>query len=212
VLWCCVAVLVHGALREVIPEFCRAYPNIQISVHTSAVGGIAADVAAGRVDLGIGAIDPQDARGELILTTLSREAMQIAVRPGHPLLGQGEISFQDILNWPLAMPDMPRDTLLRLENLAAQAGRSLRRSLTTDHYDLIFQTVQSSDLLTGAPRHLLAPHLERGSLIALPPPGPMPPWTAVAAYREVSALSPAFKTLLGMIRHWFVRKDKTLNG
>ncbi|MCV6598562.1 MAG: LysR family transcriptional regulator, partial [Mangrovicoccus sp.] len=44
-------VLIHGALRQVIPRFCRDYPNIQISVQTSAARQIAADVAAGRVDL-----------------------------------------------------------------------------------------------------------------------------------------------------------------
>lgn len=196
-------VLIHGALRQVIPRFCRDYPNIQISVQTSAARQIAADVAAGRVDLGIGAIEPDAAGPELILRQLHREPMQIGVRPGHPLAGRAGLTLTDILAYPLALPEVPRDIQLRLDALAGQEGVRPRRSLTTDHYDLIFQTVQSSDLLTGAPRHLLAPHLAQDSLVALPLPGPLPHWQAVTAYREVSALSPAFTALLDMLQDWF---------
>lgn len=204
-------VAVHGVLRQVLPEFCRTHPNIELTVLTSSADQIAQDVAAGRLDLGIGALDPALCGKDVITRRLFEEPMYVVSRPAHPLQSAGRVTMSDLLRYPISLPEVPRELRAKTEALIARAGAPLRPALTTDQYDLILGAVMQSDMLTSAPYSVLRPYLEAGQLQLVHHDGPHPTWRAMAAYRPVSALSPAFMALLKKIEDWFAQ-HATLEG
>lgn len=196
-------VVVHGALRKVVPQFCRAHPNINLTVLTSSADRIAQDVAAGRLDLGIGALDPAACGDEVITRTLFEEPIRVASRPDHPLQGRGRVSLEAVRAYPASLPEIPSELQSQADALSRSSGAQFQAALTTDQYDLILEAVQTSDMLTTAPLSLLAPYLRDGRLRLLDHDGPAPIWRAVAAYRAVSSMSPAFTAMLDMLEDWY---------
>jgi DNA-binding transcriptional LysR family regulator len=196
-------VAIHGVLRQVLPAFCRRYPNIELTVLTSSADQIAQDVAAGRLDLGIGALDPALCGAEVITRRLYEETLYVVSRPAHPLQSADHVTLADVLSYPVSLPEVPQELRAQTEAQIPPSGPPLRAALTTDQYDLILGAVMQSDMLTSAPYSVLRPYLEAGQLQLLHHDGPHPTWCAMAAYRAVSALSPAFMALLANIEDWF---------
>ncbi len=207
-------VVVHGVLRHVVPAFCRAHPDIQLIIQTSSAEQIIKDVAAGRLDLGIGALNSDERAPEVVLRQLCEEQMELASRPLHPLQAIEGPSLLDIMAYPISLPEIPRDLQNQLAILEQETGNPFRATLTTDQYGMIMDVVQNGDMLTCAPRHLLEPYVTGGLLSILELEDLRPIWRAAAAYRPVSALSPAFTALLDMVEDWFVqqRRKSTENG
>ncbi|WP_174801630.1 LysR family transcriptional regulator [Martelella limonii] len=192
-------VLIHGAMRRVVPAFCRRFPNVHLSLNTGTAQKILADVAAGRIDLGIASTDQPADDGTLRMHTVLEEPVIFAARAGHPLADQQAIDRATLFRYPLALPEVPVEMLPWLSS----AGGSPHIALQTDHYELLFRAVRESDAVTGAPRHLLAPYLEAGDLAVLDYRGPLLNWHAKAIYRQTSALSPAFQELLRLVEAYF---------
>ncbi|WP_170787000.1 LysR substrate-binding domain-containing protein [Ruegeria lacuscaerulensis] len=80
--------------------------------------------------------------------------------------------------------------------LEQETGSPFCATLPTDQYGMIMAVVQSVDMLTCAPRHLLKPYVTDGRLSILETDDHRPTWRVAAAYRAVSAL-------LDMIEDWF---------
>ncbi|WP_422049048.1 LysR family transcriptional regulator [Shimia sp.] len=200
-------VVIHGVLRQVVPAFCRAYPDFQLTLQTSSADQITKDVAAGRLDLGIGALNAEACGPDVMLQPLFEEPMQIASRPAHPLQGAQALSLKDIAAYPLSLPEIPSDLQAQIAAMGGASAEPLRTTLTTDQYDMIMDVVQNGNMLTCAPRHLLRPYVEGGRLRVLSQSALQPVWRASAAYRPVSALSPAFSALLEMIQGWFAQQS-----
>lgn len=198
-------VVIHGVLRQVVAEFCRAFPDFELTILTRSADQIAEDVAAGRLDLGIGALNPETCGPEVILRSLAEDRMEIASRPDHPLQSYDQPSLAETLGYPASLPEIPSDILIRSNRQNTQNNVPFRTTLTTDQYDVIMNVVQNSNMLTCAPMHLLKPYLDNGRLSIIHHDEPRPIWQATAAYRPVSALSPAFTAFMDMIQNWYTK-------
>lgn len=190
-------VLIHGVMRRVIPAFCRKFPNVHLSLRTDPAQKILADVAAGRIDLGIATTAYLPDGDEVMTREILNEPITFAVRAGHPLAGRRALTRQDLFGFPLALPEVP----VEMQQWMVPDGPDGKPHLClqTDHYELLLRTVRESDAITGAPGHLLAPYIAEQSLVALDYIGPSLNWSAKAIYRQTSALSPAFTALLELV-------------
>ncbi|MBO9395799.1 hypothetical protein J7400_03830 [Shimia sp. R9_2] len=113
---------------------------------------------------------------------------------------QGTTACVNISIWLWCEPDAGAG------HTAGASEEPLRTTLTIDQYDMIMDVVQNGNMLACAPRHLLRPYAEDGRLRVLSQSALQPVWRASAAYRPVSALSPAFSALLEMIQSWFAQQ------
>ena len=195
--------VIHGILRQVVPAFCRTYPDIQLTIQTSSPDQIVEDVAAGRLDLGLGALDPAQCGPDVILRLLCEDRMEFVASAQHPLSQRSGLSLDEILTCPISLPEIPRELQRQMSAMEHTYGRKLRPALTTDQYDMILDVVAGGNLVTCAPRRILGPDLRSGRLRVLSHDGTNPTWRVTAAYRPVSELHPVFALLLSMIEEQF---------
>ncbi|MGI5128550.1 LysR family transcriptional regulator [Pseudonocardia sp. CA-107938] len=87
-------------LVPVITAFLRAQPDIDVAVVMRTSRRIVADVASGRVEVGIAA-DSVDL-GRLDARPLFADRLVVAVPRGHPLDGSAEVAFADCVAHPFA--------------------------------------------------------------------------------------------------------------
>lgn len=200
--------VVHGVLREVVPAFCRRYPNFQLSVETSPPDRIARDVAEGRLDLGLGVLNPQTSGPDVRLRPLCEEEMVFVCGADHPTTASPHVTLRDILGHAISVPEIPSELHQQLAQQGAGVADRMNATLVTDRLDMILDVVMGGDLVTCVPKRLILPYLQDGRMRILRHDQPSPVWRVSAAYRAISEKSPVFAVLLRMIEDWFTAPDR----
>ena len=84
-------------LPRLLAAFAAAHPRVEVRLSTSSSGssGLAADIRAGRLDVGLVALPP-DLTGGLALTPLARHRFAVLLRDDHPLAGRARLRLPDL--------------------------------------------------------------------------------------------------------------------
>lgn len=88
-------------------------------------------------------------------------------RPGHPLLARGRLVIDDLRDYPLAGPRLPRDAQQRL---ARSLGREQPLDVQCDDVLMLKELVRGSDVLCLAVADVVAADVAAGRLATLPWP------------------------------------------
>ena len=122
-------------LPRQLATFAAAHPAVEVRLSTSASGstGLAADIRAGRLDIGLVALPPDLTTG-LDLTPLARFDFAVLLPPGHPLVGRAAIGLADLRGE--AFVDSPAGFGHRVLSDRAFAAAGVARSVRTEIADL----------------------------------------------------------------------------
>lgn len=122
-------------LPQQLAAFAAAHPAVEVRLSTSPSGstGLAADLRAGRLDVGLVALPP-DLTGGLALTPLARYAFAVLLPEGHPLAGRTALRLTDLADE--AFVDSPAGFGHRVFSDRAFASEGVARSVHTEIADL----------------------------------------------------------------------------
>lgn len=111
-------------LPPALGPFLAAHPQVDVEIEEQPSRRIVAAIADGLADLGIAAYASASARMETRL--FRRDRLVAVVAPDHPLAGQGQVQFTDILDYDFV--GLRADSAIQdiLAGYAAQAGRRVR--------------------------------------------------------------------------------------
>ncbi|HAW25244.1 MAG: LysR family transcriptional regulator [Gammaproteobacteria bacterium] len=89
----------------------------------------------------------------------------LVCRPGHPLLTQRHVRFEDLARYPLAGSHLPEPVE---QAVLGETGREML-SIQCDNFLLLMKMTEQSDAICLAPRDVVQEALDEGRLIKLDP-------------------------------------------
>lgn len=107
-------------LPEIVAAYAVARPAIRVKVVDCAVESVMSRVFSGEVDFGIG--PEREPNSDIAATTLFRGPFMVVFPPGHPLGELEEISWRDVLRYPLTTLQGQFTERLALDLRAANRG------------------------------------------------------------------------------------------
>ncbi|TDR56001.1 LysR family transcriptional regulator [Halomonas ventosae] len=115
--------LAAGFLPAVLADFKQQYPNLEISVHDLLASQIDELVSEGRADIGL-SVQPRNS--ETMQFEPLIEDHFVAVCPtGHPLLRQEEVSWHELLAYPIIDLYKMSSTRQAIERVLGDLGREM---------------------------------------------------------------------------------------
>src|SRR5215471_7224621 len=93
-------------LPEVFAEFKRQYPNVAVSVKRSEHQKILEAIIENSCDFGVVSMPIKDKRYTVV--PIHRDELVVVTPLNHPLAGRGEVSLDDIAEYPLLLPKLGR--------------------------------------------------------------------------------------------------------
>jgi DNA-binding transcriptional LysR family regulator len=153
-------------LPDLVERMAALYPGIKIKAGLAGSDAVAASVADGDADVGLGFSLPR--HSELERVAEGRFKLRAVMRPDHPLAKRERLTFSDCAQYPLIMPraDLSLHALLTplqqrhrgaIEVMAEVSSLILMRQLTLRTGAICFQT-----------RLALEEELKEGRLMAVP--------------------------------------------
>jgi LysR family transcriptional regulator of abg operon len=159
-----------AVMPKAVQAFHRRYPDAVVKISETLFHAIEQEVADGRVDFYIGALDPAARLSKLTVEKLFDNQRFVVARSGHPLLKATSLEALAKARW--VRPTLSgRRTEADFEDLFKQVGLpDPKIVIHTRSALLTVLTVTTSDLLTIVPRQwletpILAPWLEPVRLI-----------------------------------------------
>jgi DNA-binding transcriptional LysR family regulator len=171
--------LIPVRMSDVVAEYSRRFPGIEIELREGFSDDVGEDVRAGIADFGIGYLDGLPA--SFATESLRIETLCVVLRKDHPLTRKRQIDFKALREVPLvSLPT--RSRARRLIDAAATAGGFALRHVVT----------------VALPITLLS-LVRSGVGIAVVPVGP-PPWRALEDLDSRPLVSPTLSSEIGIIR------------
>lgn len=140
----------HYLVPQVVAQFIRDYPNIEIHIQELRADDIEARLRSGELQLGIGfmPLESADIEAELIFT----EDLVLIVANDHPLAAQQQVDWSAIDGVPLALLPTNYCTRRLVETSASHAGITLNTRVEMTAIDALLTTVEYTTLATILPK------------------------------------------------------------
>jgi DNA-binding transcriptional LysR family regulator len=153
-------------LPQAIAEFQRRYPGVSFHLGISAPAGVSRSVCEGDADLGFTFSGPVEKE---IKVELRQPAPVLAVmRPGHPLAEYGQVTLQQILSYPLALPEGD-NTVRKLFDLACSQQQLLvEPALTCGYSESVHNYLSTTDGVSLSAEISVHFRIVAGTLVAVP--------------------------------------------
>lgn len=129
------SIALSDLFSQAIQAFAQRFPDVQLTLVECASGSLGAQVADGRLDIGLSRLLPQDGQTEVQALSLGEERLVAAVSSDSPLANQAEVSLAQLSGYPLIL--FPADygsglnqsieQLYRGKDLPLRAGPSGRQ-------------------------------------------------------------------------------------
>lgn len=161
-------------LAPALVEYKRRHPRVEVSVTMDTSNVMVLQLERGDVDLVLGRLTEEHARGDYDLVPLLEEAQVVVVRQGHPLLKQSSVSLKDLTAaaWIMQPPGSPQRT--RLDAALREASITRKLNITeTSSTVLATALLQISDMVAVMPASLAGHYSRLGALRILPLNMPM---------------------------------------
>jgi DNA-binding transcriptional LysR family regulator len=190
-----------GLLAQAIARLQARCPQARVAVRVSHNPGLLTALKSGEVELAVGRMaEPGMMRG-VSFELLYAESLAIVARPGHPLARRAAVSPQDLLGYPLVIPEAGTAPRLQAEGIFAASGISLDVGYTETQSSSVARSLAAaSDAIWITPRHAVQLDLDKGWLAALP--APVPPAAEPVGLLTRSADGPGElgRQLMGFLR------------
>ena len=189
-----------GLVDQACSLFADRYPAVQLQVYQGNWAELAGRLLGGELELFIADTRELEHQKELQVTELPQRPGQPFCRADHPLLKDQPVSWQALLEYPLATTRLPHDIETQLAELAAPYG-GLKRRIRCDNVAMLVSIVRQSQAVSLAPDGAILRELESGELIPLPVAGldRIRTHYGLVQHRGRS-LSPAAREFAGLIR------------
>lgn len=194
---CIAGSLASAVVSPLFLEVAQRYPDIELEVSDGLSSEVRSHVEAGRADLALmpGAAEAQDLDA---LPVLEQEFVIVGSHAMPWPNSAGEIAFDTLAAWPLALPDRAHDLRKIVERTAASAGLSLNVRFELNSPPMLVALAKAGLAYAVLPTTACLDALEAGTVVARPIVSPSlrrtqalvwshdrPPTAATAAVREV---------------------------
>jgi DNA-binding transcriptional LysR family regulator len=97
------SIALSDLFSQAIQAFAQRFPDVQLTLVECASGSLGAQVADGRLDIGLSRLLPQDGQTEVQALSLGEERLVAAVSSDSPLANQAAVSLAQLSGYPLIL-------------------------------------------------------------------------------------------------------------
>ncbi|GIP39161.1 putative HTH-type transcriptional regulator YwbI [Paenibacillus sp. J31TS4] len=182
---------------DILGEFHRAYPGIDIQLAENGAKQVEKEVATGRVEVGV-ALLPVDQEA-FHYFPFRKEHLLLIVPKRHPLAGRASVRLDELKDEPFLL--FREDFALhdRIPAACLQAGFQPRVVYESSQWDFISE-MAAAGLGIGLLPETIARHLKTGPLAAIPVTDPQIPWHLAMIWRKEGYLSYAAREWIAFAR------------
>lgn len=123
-------------LLPVVKEFKKRFPQVHLSLRQGQGAQVAALVASGNADIGIGA-PPHEPRGDLVTLPCHKIYRCVITPPRHPLLRKKRVTLDDLAQYPLINLDTAIGNSSRIMRMFQAKGLTPNVVLSATDADVI---------------------------------------------------------------------------
>ena len=151
--------------RASIQEFHRRYPNLSVTVRTGITPEIMADLAGGRLDLGLieGEVD-EAADDAIAVQPLQVVEQLVVVGPRHPWWGRAEVNLAELDGQTFVMRQRNSQTRIWLDALLHAHAIRPRIGAEFDNVESIKRAVMNGTSIAILPGYAVRSEVEIGQL------------------------------------------------
>lgn len=122
------SIALSDLFSQAIQAFAQRFPDVQLTLVECASGSLGAQVADGRLDIGLSRLLPQNGQTDVRARSLGEERLVAALKSDSPLAGQAEVSLAQISAYPLVLfpADYGSGLNQSIEQLYRRSGLPLR--------------------------------------------------------------------------------------
>lgn len=174
-------------LPDALARFYQAGRTVRLTVRSGPAAALIAALEAGRLDLVVADLDPDEVPAGILVRPLPPEPLGLAVRPDHPVL-TGAAS-------PAGFPGASATPPARMPKTVRAAGEAIALSLICDDYEVLARACAVSDHILVAPRRILGRLCAGTGLEILDLDLALPPVRPAIAVRSGAPVIPAREAL-----------------
>lgn len=200
--------------EEILPatlgKFLKKYPNIGFDIKVDNATNLITLLKEGRIDIAVGAFSDIDQYPDFHIQLLGRNNIIFVARPRHPLFTSSHIGLQQILEYPLAVPDIPH-TIEAWFDSQPNISLSRDRYIFSENYRLLTAVAKSTNHIIAGPDILFSADIENGQLKVIPL-AEFPMWEAYIVSRPEAIHAPLVQSLSTMIKEVFLALQPDYTG
>lgn len=134
--------------------------------------------------------------GSLQSRPYGRDHLCLVVPQGHPLAGRRKMRFSQTLDYEHVSLPVNSAVLVRLQQMAAAEGRSLRHRVIVTNFEAALRVVRAGLAISVIPRELVQPLAKAYGVSIVELDEPWVQRQFIVCYRDEQALTPAARLLL----------------
>ena len=163
---CTIEGIVGDLLTRAIVTFREQYPGIEFSVTVKGTSQVPKSVANSEADIGI-AFHPQP--DDAFATAFRiRDPLFAVMAPGHPANGRKRLSFAELLQYPIAVPESVFGIRQLIDTTCKANGLHLRPMLQTNSIEAMRAFARENGGVTVLPRLSIDRDLKANTLVKIP--------------------------------------------
>lgn len=184
----CVPTIAATLLPEVLANFSRRYPDIQIEVVDEAADMLYKRMLNSEIDLAISPVPPRQI--DLVFDSLFHDHYVAVFPKDHPLAGRKSVKMADFVRYPFVLLASPNTVRMVLEEAFSKVGRVLEPVYEAHNLYTIGGMVEAGLGITALPA-MAVPVVAHSGLISVPISNPKVTREVGALRRHDQSLSPA---------------------
>jgi DNA-binding transcriptional LysR family regulator len=190
-----------GLLPKAILSFKKTRPDVTFQIEEGLYPAVLPAIRMGELDLAICLVPERPTDDELHFELLVRDRLTPAVRDGHPLTEQRNLSFSDLLsyNWVIYRRNKTRRDIFE-QTFISHDLEPPRNTIKCTSFACAMSLVESSDYVTLVPEKIFAGKSMLGNITPLRMGTSMPPWNVMVITRAEHVLSPLCMAFLKELR------------
>lgn len=185
-----------------VQRFRKRYPRLTVNLSTGITSQIAADVLAGRLDLGVIEGEMEETP-RLLAYPLDEIEQRVVVGNQHPFWGRDEIALDELKGQSFIMRQPSSQSRIWLEQALQDHGITPMIGAEFDNLESIKRMVSQGNCLTILPPYVLQQEVGQGLLRALPILGRPFTRTVRLILGEQSAMLPVVRAFLDELQGWY---------
>ena len=179
----------------------REQPGLRISLEIETSPVLLARLEQGKIDIVVARLSAEHDKAKLRYVPLSEEPVCAVVRPGHPLLGAGDLKLADVVAAPWIVPPAGSVLRHRFELMFQEAGLAPPDNLIeTAALLFITRMLQQSDMMCVIAADVARYYASHGIVSVLPLEMPCHMDAFGLITRRDRLLSPAAKVMMAALQ------------
>lgn len=190
-----------GLLPKAILSFKRTRPEVTFQIEEGLYPAVLPAIRMGELDLAICLVPERPSDDELNFELLVRDRLTPAVRAGHPLTKERNLTFDSLVSydWVIYRRNRtPRDVFE--QTFISHDLEPPKRTIKCTSFACTMALVENSDYITLVPEKMFSGESMPGKITPLRMETTKPPWNVMVISRSKHVLSPLCEAFIKELR------------